>query len=180
MSCFCQRLLFGVLLLGALFFYGCLAQQGMPPVENETPVFNETPSNNETESSGTPYCSALGTRSEGWYIKGRLIKYANCTGCTARCEAIGTRSEGWYSSCDGSLIMWEQCAGTHLPERFCGWSTYGSCSSDSDCRVGGCSGQVCQSKYEESVITTCEYRECYNARAYGLSCECIAGRCQWN
>ena len=64
-------------------------------------------------------------------------------------------------------------------EEFCGWSTYGNSSSDSDCTAGGCSGQVCQSKYEEPVITTCEWRDCFDASKYGLKCRCIDGRCQW-
>lgn len=62
---------------------------------------------------------------------------------------------------------------------FCGWSTYGKCSSDLDCIKGGCSGQVCQSKQEEPVITTCEWRDCYNAKQYGLECKCINEQCQW-
>ena len=62
---------------------------------------------------------------------------------------------------------------------FCGWSTYGECSSDIDCLEGGCSGQVCESKSEESTITTCEWIDCYDNEAYGVRCKCIEGRCQW-
>ncbi len=65
-------------------------------------------------------------------------------------------------------------------EDFCGWSTDGKCSSDSDCIMGGCSAQVCQSKYEESITTTCEWRDCFDAIKYGLKCRCIDGRCQWS
>jgi len=64
-------------------------------------------------------------------------------------------------------------------EEFCGWSTYGKCSSDSDCTAGGCSSQVCQSKYEEPVFTTCELKDCYNAKSYGLNCRCVDNKCQW-
>jgi len=64
-------------------------------------------------------------------------------------------------------------------EAFCGWSTNGSCSSDEDCIAGGCSGQVCQSQGEEPVITTCEYRDCYNGANYGVSCGCADGKCRW-
>jgi eight-cysteine-cluster-containing protein len=67
-----------------------------------------------------------------------------------------------------------------ISEGFCGWSSYGKCSSDSDCILDGCSAQVCQSKYEEPVRTTCEWRDCYNAKMYGLKCRCIDGRCQWS
>lgn len=64
-------------------------------------------------------------------------------------------------------------------DNFCGTSTNGPCSVDADCITGGCSGQVCQSKSEEPVITTCEYRDCYNAQVYGLTCGCKNKKCQW-
>ena len=66
-----------------------------------------------------------------------------------------------------------------LKKEFCGWSTYGKCSSDLDCMTGGCSSQVCQSKKEEPIITTCEWRDCYNAKIYGIACKCIENKCQW-
>jgi eight-cysteine-cluster-containing protein len=56
---------------------------------------------------------------------------------------------------------------------FCGSSTQGPCASDSECITGGCSGQVCQSIKEQSVPTTCEYKDCYNAEKYGMKCRCI-------
>ncbi len=153
----------------------CIIFESYPPQVRCTDTCPE-----DCEPNGVPYCGAIGTRSEGWYDNNGLIKYENCAGCVAECKNIGTRSEGWYSSCDGSLIRWEQCAGQQSQEDFCGWSTNGACSSDSDCMRGGCSGQVCQSKSEEPVITTCEYRDCYNAGADSLSCGCIEGKCVWN
>lgn len=75
-------------------------------------------------------------------------------------------------------INW-RCTGL-ITEEFCGWSTKGNCSSNSDCIKGGCSSQVCQSRNEEPVTTTCEYRECYSAEKYGLSCKCIDNKCQWS
>jgi eight-cysteine-cluster-containing protein len=62
---------------------------------------------------------------------------------------------------------------------FCGWSTNGTCSTDSDCTTGGCSSQVCQSTSENPVVTTCIYRECFDSAARGLSCGCVLGKCQW-
>lgn len=59
--------------------------------------------------SKKPYCSVIGTRSEGWYQYDGLVKYDNCNGCYAVCKAVGTRSEGWYSSCTDELIKWERC-----------------------------------------------------------------------
>jgi len=62
---------------------------------------------------------------------------------------------------------------------FCGISTYGECNNDSDCITSGCSSQICQSKYEEPIFTTCEYRDCYDAKKYNLSCKCVNNKCQW-
>jgi eight-cysteine-cluster-containing protein len=69
-----------------------------------------------------------------------------------------------------------------IPEKetgFCGWSTKATCKTDEDCIKGGCSAQVCQGKTEEPEITTCEWRDCYNAEAYNLRCGCFEGKCQW-
>jgi len=67
-----------------------------------------------------------------------------------------------------------------IKEDFCGSSTKGECNSDADCVTGGCSGQICQSKSEEQLTTTCEFKECYRASDYGLSCRCINNQCIWN
>ncbi|MFN7991366.1 MAG: eight-cysteine-cluster domain-containing protein [Candidatus Micrarchaeia archaeon] len=63
---------------------------------------------------------------------------------------------------------------------FCGTETKAACAKDSDCVSGGCSGQVCQGKAEEPVVTTCEYRTCYDASAAGVRCGCVQGMCRWN
>ncbi len=72
---------------------------------------------------------------------------------------------------DGSVTILAPVVG------FCGWSTYGRCESDEDCVVDGCSGQVCRSKFEEPIITTCEWLDCYDVK--GVACKCIDGKCQW-
>lgn len=59
---------------------------------------------------------------------------------------------------------------------FCGWSSYASCKDDMDCKVGGCSGQVCMG-VGENIVTTCEWRDCYNPN--GMKCGCFKGTCQW-
>ena len=64
-------------------------------------------------------------------------------------------------------------------DKFCGTSTNGSCVSDSDCIAGGCSGQLCQSKNDELLGTTCEWKECYREEDYGLECGCVNKKCQW-
>ena len=64
-------------------------------------------------------------------------------------------------------------------EEFCGNSTYGSCVADLDCITGGCSGQTCQSRDEEPIITTCEWLDCYDETVYGFECRCVDQKCQW-
>jgi|GEM_PF-1516104 len=93
-----------------------------------------------------------------------------CSRCTlGKCNLIGS---------DPPVV---ECINEGMPaDEFCGWSTAGVCSSNSDCMAGGCSGQVCQSTKEEPVATTCEYMDCYDAESYGLSCGCVNGRCDWN
>ncbi len=49
-----------------------------------------------SEAASAPYCGAIGTRSEGWYLENRLIAWANCRDKQLACEQIGTPFEGWY------------------------------------------------------------------------------------
>ncbi|CAG9323056.1 unnamed protein product [Blepharisma stoltei] len=46
------------------------------------------------------------------------------------------------------------------------------------CVVGGCSGQLCISIYEDGV-TTCEWKSEYGCYAEYGSCALIDGKCQW-
>jgi len=62
---------------------------------------------------------------------------------------------------------------------FCGKSTYSECQTDDDCIATGCSNQICQSKYEEMILTTCEFRECFDSIKLGISCKCVDNMCQW-
>jgi len=55
-------------------------------------------------------------------------------------------------------------------------NTTGECNNDSDCFIGGCSGQICSNNPD--VITTCEYRDYY--ACYQLtSCGCTDHKCGW-
>ncbi|WP_290623350.1 MULTISPECIES: eight-cysteine-cluster domain-containing protein [unclassified Archaeoglobus] len=67
---------------------------------------------------------------------------------------------------------------TNLKGGFCGWSTHAECSSDDECVVTGCSGQVCAGKGEQ-IVTTCEWKNCYDAKKFGVVCGCFNGKCQW-
>ncbi|MFH1392071.1 MAG: eight-cysteine-cluster domain-containing protein [bacterium] len=62
---------------------------------------------------------------------------------------------------------------------FCGRSSYGHCNTNDDCLERGCSGQVCMSKSDEPMGTTCEWRNCYKNELYGMQCRCVKNRCQW-
>ena len=62
---------------------------------------------------------------------------------------------------------------------FCGVSMKTACQADNDCKAGGCSGQVCEGK-NENTITTCEYKDCFDAEKYNLKCKCVDRKCQWN
>jgi len=70
---------------------------------------------------------------------------------------------------------------TVLPDLggFCGTSMRAVCSSDSDCVAGGCSNHVCYGKNEPPSATTCEWRDCYDAQKYSVSCGCVAQKCAW-
>jgi len=61
------------------------------------------------DNSDQPYCSRIGTRSEGWYNSEGFIKWDNCADCEAVCLYEGTENEGWYSSCENRLIKLEDC-----------------------------------------------------------------------
>ncbi|MFH0875862.1 MAG: eight-cysteine-cluster domain-containing protein [archaeon] len=66
-----------------------------------------------------------------------------------------------------------------LTDNFCGSSTKESCTKNNDCIEAGCSSQICQGKSREITMTTCEYRFCYDAKRYNLTCGCNAGSCMW-
>ncbi|HDJ96634.1 MAG TPA: eight-cysteine-cluster domain-containing protein, partial [Candidatus Aenigmarchaeota archaeon] len=56
---------------------------------------------------------------------------------------------------------------------------YGKCNSNEDCVTDGCSAQVCRSKFEKQIITSCEWLDCYDAKKYGVACKCVSGKCEW-
>lgn len=52
-----------------------------------------------------------------------------------------------------------------------------SCASDTDCVVGGCSGEVCTTA-GGNTESTCEVLESFR-QVDGASCGCVASSCQW-
>jgi len=109
-----------------------------------------------------------------------LIGGAYCIpkGYEIKCLNIGTRSEGYYAvkGNDEIRLKFENCGNIG---KFCGSSTLASCSEEKDCKTGGCSGQVCEGK-DEDTITICVMRDCYNAESYGLECGCDNNECKWH
>lgn len=82
------------------------------------------------------------------------------------------------SECEEWAFFRGECQKGVGEDDFCGYAQ-GTCKTNSDCIVGGCSSQVCQSKSQDPVVTTCEFRECYKAEKYNLSCQCVENNCQW-
>jgi len=53
------------------------------------------------------------------------------------------------------------------------------CTKNSECVIGGCSGQICSPASKGRMVSTCEWREeyaCYKK----TTCGCIEGRCVWD
>jgi eight-cysteine-cluster-containing protein len=59
-----------------------------------------------------------------------------------------------------------------------GTSSYGRCSSDSDCIISGCNGEICQSRFEEPMMSICVYNPPY-PKDLGYECKCINQKCAW-
>lgn len=95
-----------------------------------------------------------------------------CTGTipwTANISGFYGRVEVYY---DNRLVFPDL-------KNFCGVDTLGSCNSNNDCMASGCSAQICQSKFEKPLVTTCEWKSCYS-QYYGAECGCVANKCQWH
>jgi eight-cysteine-cluster-containing protein len=92
---------------------------------------------------------------------------------------IKSAKEERFSPIVEEIISSFDFIGSDSAGNFCEVSTFGECSSDEDCVTGGCSGEVCQSKHEDLVITACEYKDCYKTVSYELECGCLIKKCRW-
>lgn len=61
---------------------------------------------------------------------------------------------------------------------FCGISSYGKCDYDMDCYITGCNKEICQSKNEEAILSTCVILDCHK-KPEGINCGCKENQCQW-
>lgn len=59
-----------------------------------------------------------------------------------------------------------------------GSSTNETCSSNNDCVVDGCNGEICRSGSEESMVSICVYDPPY-PKDLGCSCMCLDNKCMW-
>lgn len=154
---------------------------------------------------GQSYVKTIACRKAGECVSDNEV----CCGNLTTIASIGIHDnacEGDFSICDGGSMCSNCgdgiCSGSenncncpqdcnktnekNLPslvnihEPFCGTSSLGSCQTDSDCVAGGCSGQVCQSKNEESSVTPCIYRSCFASSLYKVNCSCIENKCRWS
>jgi len=83
------------------------------------------------------------------------------------------------------IVFTSGCTNLSKPtEEYCsedqhyGLSTNSTCSSDNDCVIDGCNGEICRSKSEESISSTCVYNPPY-PKDLGCSCRCIDSKCMW-
>ena len=61
---------------------------------------------------------------------------------------------------------------------FCGTQTETFCSQDSDCMVGGCSGEICQARKDNMMNSICLFEDCYQ-KPTNVYCGCDSGQCKW-
>jgi len=56
-----------------------------------------------------------------------------------------------------------------------GTSINGTCSSNNDCVIGGCNGEICGNEPMDSI---CIYNPPY-PKDLGCSCKCVDNKCMW-
>ncbi len=177
-SYFAFLVIIGILILGA----GCISgPQGGGG--NETNIMNYPPGyevkdycERDSDCFRQVKCCDCG---EGEYVNKYHIENPLCSGPRCLCPIMDTVGACRSNRCVPAPAQPVIPDNSTKRPGFCGWSTGGSCSSDADCRSGGCSGQVCQSKSEPTVATTCEFAQCYDAASYGVLCACVSGSCRW-
>ena len=131
-----------------------------------------------------PFCYGGTSYTRGWYLGDKLLKADNdCFGAVAYCSAIGTRSQGWYDSSDHSLISYDntcnagspcfyngytgKCACTQYTDKCAwvvDWSSYSGTMNNANHPYRDCKGSC----YDVAVVKEC--KEVY--AQYGDVCEC--------
>src|SRR3989344_3440589 len=103
-----------------------------------------------------------------------------------RTDALSLREAGWVNCEQSSKPPSVTLPGTEPPvsapilpagsQVIYGKYGFGSCGSDSQCFVAGCSAQFCSSDPE--LITTCEFRDDFPDTSK-FRCGCFMQQCEW-
>jgi len=99
-------------------------------------------------------------------------------GCPSRTPTAGPTGDGHPSTTPGTTA--EPARVPAVPSdhplyaRVEGEGHQNDCTSDADCKVTGCGGEVCSA--EDNVQTTCEIQEWPQK---GASCGCVNKECLW-
>ena len=135
-----------------------------------------------------PYCYLVGVDVAGWYMGRTLVKADNdCGGAVAYCSAIGTRSQGWYDSSDDSRITYDNACNTKSPCFYNTFSNSCECtpytsncawkvdwdSFSGDMRNGNYPTRDCKGNCPYQITVTGQ--ECVDFESpAGLMCKCEA------
>jgi eight-cysteine-cluster-containing protein len=95
-----------------------------------------------------------------------------------KCPEFVPPSPNWYDECKskGGIVVSrvDECGCSLPPE--CKLS---ECVDDSDCAIGGCSGEICANKeIAKEIVTPCIWKEEYACFKL-TSCGCVDGKCKW-
>lgn len=139
----------------------CVAQQGCSPVMCEL------------------YC-AYGFKKDANGCEICSCNPAPGNSCEGKC---GGPSADKSCYCDSSCKSYGDCCADY--DKYCGVRTPASgacvknsndaCSSDADCKGGGCGGELCYNPAVSSGISTCECTAPQNVKG----CGCVSGKCTW-
>ena len=95
-----------------------------------------------------PVCKRVGTKAEGWYRDGVVVRSGRCSHQVLRCQAIGSRSEGWYANRKerfGRIQRTRCSSGATKPVcKFMGTSAEGWYKNGHAIKNQNCEGQVAE------------------------------------
>jgi len=171
-------LVIALLLFGALLAFGCVEQNGgngngeptIPPFPSAEPSLVACTMDARACPDGSyvgriaPDCEFAPCPS----VAPTLTPNPSCPPITISCWCPGFEHESCPTKLDeNGCTQWDIEA---CPQA-------AACSSDNDCAVGGCSGELCGAKGAD-LISTCIWREefaCYKK----TTCGCVEGACAW-
>ena len=145
----------------------------------------------------TSFASDLGDSSFCSYVTDSLqrdrcgLKLAAKTGNWSICNGLSLIADDCYIEAAGSTrdAAWcnhvqnasakVNCAAAANGTLQQGTGSAGACSADTECKVGGCSNQLCIG-LNDTGISTCEFRPEYACYTKSFAkCGCVSGSCRW-